>query len=37
MLRRVTSHGFMSPATLDGLVVEPDLDAALAGLSTRLD
>ena len=36
MLRRVTDHEFMSPATLDGLVVEPDLDAALAGLAARL-
>jgi uncharacterized protein (TIGR00730 family) len=37
MLGRVTARGFMSPATLEGLVVEPDLGAALAGLAARLD
>lgn len=36
MLRRVTAHGFMNRTTLDGLVVEADLDAALAELATRI-
>lgn len=36
-LRRVTEHGFMASAPLEGLVVAPDLDAALAGLATRLE
>jgi uncharacterized protein (TIGR00730 family) len=36
MLRRVTAHGFMSRSTLDGMVVEGDLDAALAGLAARV-
>lgn len=36
-LRRVTSHGFMSRSTLDGLVVEDDLEAALNGLAARLN
>lgn len=36
MLERVTEHDFMSTSTLDGLVVAPDLDAALAGLAARL-
>ena len=35
-LRRVTSHGFLRESTLDGLVVEDDLDAALAGLAARI-
>jgi len=35
-LRRVTTHGFMHPSTLDALVVEADLDAALAALADRL-
>ena len=35
-LRRVTSHGFMRSSTLDGLVVEGDLDAALTALATRI-
>ncbi|HET9423316.1 MAG TPA: TIGR00730 family Rossman fold protein [Nocardioides sp.] len=35
-LRRVTSHGFMRESTLADLVVEADLDAALAGLAARL-
>jgi uncharacterized protein (TIGR00730 family) len=35
-LRRVTSHGFMAEATFDALVVEPDLDSALAALAARL-
>lgn len=36
MLRRITDHGFMARAPMDGLVVEADLDAALAGLARRL-
>jgi hypothetical protein len=36
MLERITAHDFMSRTTLDGLVVEPDLDAALAGLAALL-
>jgi hypothetical protein len=32
----VTSHAFMRESTLDALVVEDDLDAALAGLAARL-
>ncbi|HWJ80888.1 MAG TPA: TIGR00730 family Rossman fold protein [Nocardioides sp.] len=36
MLQRITDHGFMSRATLDGLVVESDLDAALEALGARL-
>ncbi len=36
MLRKVTDHGFMARAPLEGLVVEPDLDAALAALAARL-
>ena len=35
-LRRVTSRGFMKGSTLDALVVESDLDSALAGLADRL-
>jgi uncharacterized protein (TIGR00730 family) len=35
-LRRITTHGFMSRSTLDGLVVEDDLDAALTGLAARI-
>jgi uncharacterized protein (TIGR00730 family) len=35
-LQRVTTHGFMRESTLDDLVVERDLDAALAGLAARL-
>ena len=35
-LRRVTGHGFMRQETLEALVVEPDLDAALDGLAARL-
>jgi hypothetical protein len=36
MLRRVTEHEFMKRSTLDGLVVEDDLDTALAALAARL-
>ena len=35
-LQRVTTHGFMRESTLDDLVVERDLEAALAGLAARL-
>jgi uncharacterized protein (TIGR00730 family) len=35
-LRRVTTHGFMRRSTLDGLVVEGDLDAALTALAARV-
>ena len=37
MLRRVTEHGFMALAPLDGLVVEDELDAALTALAERTD
>ncbi len=37
MLRRVTEHGFMALAPLDGLVVEGELDAALTALAERTD
>jgi uncharacterized protein (TIGR00730 family) len=36
MLRRVTAHEFMNRSTLDGLVVEDDLDKSLAALAARL-
>jgi uncharacterized protein (TIGR00730 family) len=36
-LATATSHEFMSRATLDQLVVEDTLDAALSGLAARLE
>ena len=36
MLHRVADHGFMARATVDGLVVAGELDAALDGLAARL-
>jgi uncharacterized protein (TIGR00730 family) len=34
-LRRLADNGFMDRSTVDGLVVAPDLDAALAGLAKQ--
>jgi len=36
-LGRLADHGFMDRSTVDGLVVAPDLDAALAGLAAEMD
>jgi uncharacterized protein (TIGR00730 family) len=36
MLHRLADHGFMARATVDGLVVADDLDAALTGLAARV-
>ena len=34
-LRGISQAGFMSRASLDDIVVAPDLDSALAGLESR--
>ncbi len=36
MLGRLADNGFMDRSTVDGLVVAPDLDAALAGLTAQV-
>ncbi|WP_203338495.1 TIGR00730 family Rossman fold protein [Nocardioides limicola] len=36
LLGQLAGHGFMNAETVEALVVERDLDAALAGLTTRL-